>query len=62
MMIVKSFQERREAMIEYILAKVQEGDWHGVSDAAIDLRVMEARHDAEQEAYAFLRPGDTPWQ
>ena len=35
---------RREALITYMLVKVQEADWHGVSDAANDLRVLEARY------------------
>jgi hypothetical protein len=35
---------RREALITYLLVKVQESDWHGVSDAANDLRVLEAEH------------------
>jgi len=34
----------REALIAYLKIKVEEADWHGVSDAANDLRVMEARY------------------
>jgi hypothetical protein len=34
----------REALITYLLIKVTESDWHGVSDAANDLRVLEAQH------------------
>ena len=37
-------QERYEALVTYLLAKVEEKDWHAVSDAANDLRVMEAQH------------------
>ena len=33
---------RHEILLDYLLMKAQEGDWHGVSDAANDLRVMEA--------------------
>lgn len=29
--------------IDYLLMKVRERDWHGVSDAANDLRVLEAK-------------------
>lgn len=36
--------ERKHRLIMYILAKVQEQDWHAVSDAAVDLRVLEAEH------------------
>lgn len=30
-------------LVDYLLDKVAERDWHGVSDAANDLRVMEAK-------------------
>jgi hypothetical protein len=33
--------ERKETMIRYLLHKVGEQDWHGVSDAANDLREIE---------------------
>lgn len=36
------FKERRQRLIDYLLMKVHESDWHGVSDAANDLRVLEA--------------------
>jgi hypothetical protein len=29
-------------MVEYLQAKSRDGDWHGVSDAACDLREIEA--------------------
>jgi 20S proteasome alpha/beta subunit len=32
-----------EVMIAYLMLKVKEKDWHGVADAANDIRVMEAR-------------------
>ena len=38
-----TYSEHRAALITYLKAKVVEGDWHGVSDAANDLRVLEAR-------------------
>lgn len=31
-----------EVMIAYLLLKVKQRDWHGVADAANDIRVMEA--------------------
>lgn len=40
----KKFQENRQIYINYLLLKVEESDWHGVSDAANDLRVLEAKH------------------
>ena len=33
----------REILIQYLLMKVRQEDWHGVSDAANDLREMDAR-------------------
>ena len=30
-----------EVMIAYLLLKVKQRDWHGVADAANDIRVME---------------------
>lgn len=32
-----------ETLKKYLLDKVEEGDWHGVSDAANDIRVLLAR-------------------
>ena len=32
----------RETLIAYLKMKVEQADWHGVSDAANDLRVLEA--------------------
>ena len=33
----------RSVMISYLLMKVRQEDWHGVSDASNDLREMDAR-------------------
>lgn len=32
---------RKEFMITYLKLKVEEQDWHGVADAAMDLREIE---------------------
>ena len=32
----------RELLIEYLKLKVHEEDWHGVADAAMDLRELDA--------------------
>lgn len=37
-----TYEEQRSALIHYLLMKVEQADWHGVSDAANDLRVLEA--------------------
>lgn len=34
-------EEKIRQLISYLLLKVEERDWHAVSDAANDLRVME---------------------
>lgn len=38
------YHARRLTLIEYLHVKAAMFDWHGVSDAANDLRVMEAEH------------------
>ena len=37
-----------KVMIDYLLLKVQQRDWHGVSDAANDLREMNVRKAQEK--------------
>lgn len=32
-------------LVEYLLSAVRRGDWHGVADAACDLRVLEAKRE-----------------
>ena len=32
-----------EVMIAYLMLKIKQRDWHGVADAANDIREMEAR-------------------
>lgn len=35
---------QHDALIAYMQVMIARGDWHGVSDAANDLRVLEAEH------------------
>ena len=37
-----SYEEQHEVLVTYLKHKVEIADWHGVSDAANDLRVLEA--------------------
>lgn len=37
-----------EILIDYLLMKAQHEDWHGVSDAANDLREIDARQSSRQ--------------
>jgi len=38
-----------EIMQAYLMLKVRQADWHGVADAAMDIREMEARKAVEQK-------------
>ncbi|MGH9588295.1 MAG: hypothetical protein ACRD3F_15200 [Acidobacteriaceae bacterium] len=38
-----TYAEQRKALIEYLRMKTEQGDWRGVSDAACDLREIEAQ-------------------
>jgi hypothetical protein len=38
------FRMHRQTLIKYLELMVSRSDWHGVSDAANDLRVLEAEH------------------
>ncbi len=35
--------KRKEGMVTYLLLKVNQEDWHGVADAAMDIREIEAK-------------------
>jgi hypothetical protein len=37
-------KEQHRRLVSYLNMKVFGGDWHGVSDAANDLRVLEAQY------------------
>lgn len=38
-----TYEEHHAALVTYLRVKVEAQDWHGVSDAANDLRVLEAQ-------------------
>lgn len=38
-----TYAEQRRRLIEYLHMKVEQQDWHGVADAAMDLRELEAQ-------------------
>lgn len=40
-MTLDQYQQRKAIMIAYLQLKVEEADWHGVADAAMDLRELE---------------------
>lgn len=37
-----NYEMQRQTLIDYLQLMVSRADWHGVSDAANDLRVLEA--------------------
>ena len=38
-----SLIKEKQGMVEYLLLKVNKEDWHGVADAAMDIREIEAK-------------------
>jgi len=40
---IKQLQNQQDRMIDYLKLKVQEEDWHGVADAAMDIREIVAQ-------------------
>ena len=38
------YETQRRILIEYLQVMVARGDWHGVADAAMDIRELEAEH------------------
>ena len=43
-MTIKQVRAKHKLIIEYMKMKLVEGDWHGVMDAAADLRELEAAY------------------
>jgi hypothetical protein len=39
-----NYEAQRQTLIDYLQLMVARADWHGVSDAANDLRVLEAEN------------------
>lgn len=40
---IEKLEKRRASLIQYLLSKVDANDWHGVADAAMDLREIDAQ-------------------
>ena len=45
--IPQDYAERRRTLVSYLVMKVNEEDWHGVADAAMDIRDL----DSEVKGY-----------
>lgn len=39
---LEQLEQRKAQMVQYLLLKVDEQDWHGVADAAMDIRDIES--------------------
>jgi hypothetical protein len=40
---IEAVLDKKSALVNYIKMKLESGDWHAVSDAANDLRVLEGK-------------------
>jgi hypothetical protein len=43
------YKEQKRIMLEYLQMKILHEDWHGVADAAMDLREMEAKNQKKKD-------------
>ena len=46
-----TYDEQRETLIRYLKHKTEIADWHGVSDAANNLRVLEAQEQGANQQH-----------
>ena len=53
-----NLQEKRKSLVQYLQMKTHEEDWHGVSDAANDLRVLDCQIECAKDQMKF--PLDEP--
>ena len=44
----KDYNFQREILMHYLQVMFARGDWHGVADAAMDIRELEAEQKREQ--------------
>ena len=51
---ISVLKSRREIMRGYLSLKIEESDWHGVADAAMDLRDIES----ELKAFRAVEKGE----
>jgi hypothetical protein len=45
------YEDKVRVMLEYLQLKVQEKDWHGVADAAMDLRDIDTEQKTKEGIY-----------
>jgi hypothetical protein len=49
---IEDFKEQIEELSDYLQLKVKQADWHGVADAAMDIRELEAKINLLKELEA----------
>jgi len=52
----EDFETRKKAYIDYMRMNIEQEDWHAVSDAANDLRVLEASFTKKPEKWTPEHP------
>ena len=50
---LQELKAKRKLLISYLIMKLEEEDWHGVEDAASDIRDNEAEQDGLRKARSF---------
>jgi hypothetical protein len=43
----KDFEVQKAILLEYLQVMIANEDWHGVADMAMDMRELEAKHNAQ---------------
>ena len=43
----KEFEVQKRVLLEYLQVMIANEDWHGVADLAMDMRELEAKHNAQ---------------
>lgn len=46
-----TYEQKKEIMKTYLLLKFEIEDWHGVADAAMDIRELESEHKSETNGH-----------
>lgn len=42
------YATQKAILLEYLQVKIAQKDWHGVADVAMDIREMDAAHNAKE--------------
>lgn len=58
---LEQLKKRKQRMIEYLLLKVEEEDWHAVQDAGSDLRDIESEEKGYGQAEDDRNKDEVPF-